>query len=202
MRVRNFLASVLLLFSLAACETYTAVSAGQTVPVGKGMTVTAAGDWAAVSKQFVGNEGVDALWTVDGPNINRLMFFTDVETGEPVMKSHRKSVNEDLPTWRIGMTEPDIMELVEGTLAKVFESPLVTASNLRPQTFLNQPGFAFEFDMVASSQLETKGLVIGSQQDGTLRMMIYIAPKLHYFALHERTVRAIAASARKTGASS
>lgn len=201
MRVRNFLASVLLLFSLAACETYTAVSAGQSVPVGEGVTVTAVGDWAAVSRQFVGNEGIDAMWTVDGPSINQLLFFSRVESGEPFIKSLNKKVNEDLPTWRIGMTEPDVMEMVEGTLVKVYEAPVVTASNLRPQVFLSSPGFAFEFDMVAKSQLETKGLVIGTQQNGVLRMMIYLAPKLHYFALHEGTVRAIAASARTGGSS-
>ncbi|MDF1735731.1 MAG: hypothetical protein P1U37_10635 [Minwuia sp.] len=200
MRIRNFLASVLLLFSLAACETYTAVSAGQSVPVGEGITVTAVGDWAAVSRQFVGNEGIDAMWTVDGPSINQLLFFSRVESGEPFIKSTNQKVNEGLPTWRIGMTEPDVMEMVEGTLVKVYEAPVVTASNLRPQVFLNSPGFAFEFDMVAKSQLETKGLVIGTQQGGVLRMMIYLAPKQHYFTLHERTVRAIAASAR-TGSS-
>lgn len=201
MRVRNLLASVLLLLSLAACETYTAVSAGQSVPVGEGVTVTAVGDWAAVSKQFVGNEGIDAMWTVDGPSINQLLFFSRVENGEPFMKSLNKKVNEDLPTWRVGMTEPDVMELVETTLAKVYEAPIVTATNLRPQVFLSSPGFAFEFDMVIKTQLETKGLVIGTQQNGLLRMMIYLAPKMHYFALHEDTVRAIAASARAGGSS-
>lgn len=196
MKNRIGLATVLFAFVLSACATYTKVDSGQRVPVGDGITVTAVGDWASISEQLIAASGADAMWTVDGPIINQLMFFTRVESGESLREDSNTNPDNQLPTWRVGMTEPDIMAMVEGSIAKLSKAPLVQAENLRPQTFLSRPGFAFEYNMVTASQLEVRGLVIGTQAGGVLRLMIYQAPKLHYFAKDERSVRAIAASAQ------
>ncbi len=197
MKIRNGMATLLLVFVLSACATYSKVDTGQRVPVGEGITVTAVGGWASISHQLISNTGADAIWTVDGPSINHLTFYSAIRSGEPMLVVPNSDV--ELPVWRTGMTEPDVMEFVEGSLAKANKLPFIETENLRPHTFLGQPGFAFEFNLVNQKQLEIRGLVIGTQAGGVLRMMTYTAPKLHFFAKDEASARAIAATAQLTG---
>ncbi len=197
MKIRNGMATVLLVFVLTACATYSKVDTGQRVPVGEGITVTAVGSWASISHQLIAQTGADAIWTVDGPNINQLRFFSAIRNGEAMQDAPNDDVV--LPVWRVGMTEPDVMEFVEGTYSKVTKAPLIETENLRPHTFLGQPGFAFEYNLVNQKQLEVRGLVIGTQAGGVLRLMIFEAPKLHFFDKDAVSVRTIAASAQLTG---
>lgn len=181
---------------LAACGTYQSIDKNRRADVGDNMTVQVVGDWAAVSSYAVPLNGASARWTADGLSVNQLLFFDGIQPQTPILKTGKENVDDDLPLYRAGMTESGVMELVESTLAKVTQAPRIRATGLRPETFLDRRGFGFEVEMVTAEQLEVRGLVIGAMIGERLYMVLYQAPRLHFFDLHAPAVKRIANSAR------
>jgi hypothetical protein len=197
-RLNKWLVGIAAALVLSACTTYSSIETGSRKEVGD-MSVQVVGNWAAINASVVPLGGADAMWTVDGISLNRLMFFGGVEAGEPLQKTGNDENDSKLPTFRIGMTENGVMELVETTFAKSKGVARSVASNLRPRPFLGRQGFAFEVDIVNEEQIEVRVLVAGTTVGKKLYLIYFGAPKLHFFDKEVPTVNAIIDSARLSG---
>lgn len=183
---------------LAACATYARVESGSTKEIGD-ISVRVVGDWSEVNSTAVPLGQADAVWTVDGLNLNRLIFLSGIEPGEALEKTGKEEIDEKMPTFRAGMTETGVMELVEATFARSPGVVRAKASGLRPSGFLGRQGFAFEVDIVNASQIELKVLSTGVVVGNKLYMIYFAAPRLHFYTKELPTVRAIMDSARLSG---
>lgn len=188
----RLLAVMTLVLAVSACGTYRSIKTGERVDVGKSMTVEVVGAWSAVNSNVIRGKKPGALWTIDGLTINRLTFLDGIADGEQLLTTGNETRDKDVPAFRAGMTEAGIAELLEATLIRTVPAPLVKSRDLRPAAFGRHEGFAFHLDIVTESQLEIGALAAGAVVDGKLYLMLYMAPRLHFFDRQSPTVEAIA----------
>ncbi|WP_416896956.1 MAG: hypothetical protein ACMVY4_15770 [Minwuia sp.] len=186
----------LLLLALASCTTYSAINTGDRHEMGDGMSVQVIGEWSAINAAAVGLRDADAMWTVDGLSLNRLVFYGGLEDGEHFVSTGQEDQDRTRPVFRSTMSETAVMELVEASFAKSRGVVRAEASRLRPHPFLGRNGFAFEVDLINSEQVELRTHVTGAVVGGKLYLIYFAAPKLHFFDKDSATVNAIINSAR------
>lgn len=184
---------------LAACTAYSAIGTGSRQEIGD-MSVQVIGKWSAINTSAVPLGGADGMWTVDGLSLNRLVFFSGVEAGEALQKTGNEDKDSKMPTFRAGMTENGIMELVETTFARSDGIARSVASNLRPRPFLGRNGLTFEVEVVNKEQVEVRIQVTAATVGNKLYLVYFAAPSLHFFDKDLPTVNAIMDSMRLTGA--
>ena len=186
------LRTLLLLFCslsiFAGCAHYSLVSGGQSVTVHNSLQVLPHISWN-MSKNNNGE-----IWTVDGPALDRLIFFTGIENGKPLFQT---DINDDqkMPAFSPSMTALELMDLVEATLARLDFYDIVM-ENLKPALFDNQDGFCFDFSCVAKEGLRYKGFVRGTVKDNKLYLILYQASALHYHDLYRKEAEKIADSVK------
>jgi hypothetical protein len=132
------------------------------------------------------------FWTVDGIALDRLRFFVGIGAGETLAKALGK---RPLPAFRAGLSPHEIVELYEAFTTE--DASSFELVRLSPAPFLGTEGFRFEFDLMRRlDQLALRGVGYGAVVDGRLYLVIYSAPKLHYFAKHLPAAEAAVRSAR------
>ena len=70
--------------------------------------------------------------------------------------------------------------------------------SLTPATFMGAPGFETEFAFPTPDGLEMRGYASGANIEGELYLVIFVAPRIHYFEKDVAEVREIAASALRS----
>ena len=183
---------------LAACTAYSAIENGSRQEAGD-MSIKVIGKWSAVNMSTVQINGPDAVWTKDGMSLNRLVFFGGLEAGDILLKTGVEDKDDKMPSYRTGMTENGVMEMVESTFARTEGISRSIARDLRPRPFVGRNGFAFEVDLVNKDQIEFTLSVAGATVGNKLYLMYFAAPTLHFFDKDLPTVNAIMDSARLTG---
>lgn len=133
-------------------------------------------------------------WTVDGENLDLLQFFTGVAPGNPLVKGRGKE-EKRVPTFQARMQPEEIVDLYEA-LATQFGDTF-KRDKLAPCRFAGGDGFRFEFSQVRKSdQVVLKGVGYGVVRRDTLYMMVFQAPRLHFFPTLQPSVERLAESAR------
>ncbi len=69
---------------------------------------------------------------------------------------------------------------------------------LTPASFMGAPGFETEFAYPTTDGLEMRGYASGANIGGELYLLIFVAPRIHYYDKDVAEVRAIAASALRS----
>ncbi len=151
--------------------------------IGGALTVDPQIEWTSLRAE--GHE----TWTVDGTALDALVFFPAVADGEGLLPPPAKGP-DTRPRFRRGMSETEIAELVVDTLFPGRPQP----RNLRPFEFARKPGFRFDVDYVTPGGLHRKALVAGAVVQDRLRLMVYVAVALHYFAEYRDVVERILSS--------
>ncbi|MDX1374304.1 MAG: hypothetical protein R3357_02000 [Burkholderiales bacterium] len=146
-------------------------------------------------------EGHVEAWTLDGPVLNTLLFFTGVPDGEPlfVRRSENSARVEKPPVFRSTMNPLEIQELLEATVARFFDTTLAESRSLRAQTIANGHGFRFETRLVGRDEVERRGVFVGTVQKGKLYGAWFQGAKLHYFERYLPEFDHIVASAKLVG---
>jgi len=184
--------------AVAACEPYKVVEAGSQ-PIGDGMSVTKTKPWVQILQPHA-PDGPDQVWTMDGMTLNSLLIYGGLADGKVLVKS-RGGDTAQPPAFSSSMQGLEIAELVGTTISRGFAGGVsVETVSLTPANFMGAPGFAAEFSFAATSGLEMRCFAEGANIGGKLYMLLYVAPRVHYFAKDLDEVRAIAASAGRTGA--
>ena len=182
----KWLFSIVLLTVSIGCMHYSLVTAGKTIRIGNLLKVESSINW---SKSEI--NGVET-WTIDGPRLQRLMFFKRVKDNKPLLKI--KGVDEkNTPLYKSSMTPIEIMELIEAALARSGGHKIVK-KDLRPESFGGLDGFRFEFNFITKNGLKYNGFVVGAKKDDRLLTIMYLGTALYYYEKYLEDVEKIISS--------
>jgi len=187
--MKRFLLIVCLLattMTLSACVAWSRVPAKQTKLSG-GLVLHPENEWSAMKY------GAAQTWTVHGPQIEAITVVSGLKDG----KSIAQPVNykDKMPLFRSAMSASEVAELMVETLLRMGYGK-VDLLGVRPETFAGRPGFRFDLDLVAANGLSASGLGAGVIANGKLYLIVYRAPKLHYFDKYKTAVEKLVASAQ------
>lgn len=135
------------------------------------------------------------IWTVDGDELNRVMFFGGVPEGEALFKEHSK--DQPLPKVAGGMLITDIPALLESTYRAQGRTARMTIEEQQPATLDGKSGIRFRYTYVGrDDEVERKGEAFGAVVDGRLFLVNYEAPRLYFFDKDLANFRQIATTLR------
>jgi hypothetical protein len=187
----NRLLALLAALLIVGCAAFAAVGPGPVI-VGGGMKVTVDGAWNRAPSVFAPPKG--ELWTAEGVPVDRLTFFVGLAEGDPLMQA-RGAGEKKLPPFRAGMNPSEIVEFYEAYATA--DGSSFTLKTLEPAPFGGADGFRFEFQAVRKSdELALAGVGYGAVRGGKLYLMVYTAPRVHFFPKYLPRVESIARSAR------
>jgi hypothetical protein len=173
------------------------VPPGETRTVAKSsLAVTAAGTWNRSTRRPTSRSEV---WTRHGLGLGEIDFFV-IPRGKPLFRERDKK-KAPLPRFDPAMLPPDLVEWFRNTARIVTGGSLFETFDVRPATLAGYPGVAFGYSYTTvDDNLERLGLARAAVIGGTLYLITFDAPKLHYFDASVADVRATMDSARFTAA--
>jgi hypothetical protein len=181
---------------LTGCATYALVGPGE-VFVHSRLEVTLDRAW---NRQVYGVGNVwPESWTQNGPLIDMLIVAPAIENGNAIVLLPERQLRE-FPRFRAGGTTADLVEMVQGSLAKASQAgdfvPIVT----EPARIAGQDGVRFEFKFGTGGDggVETDRHALGYafEYEKRLYLILFHAAEIHYFAAMRPAVEAIVGSAR------
>lgn len=188
MTARLRITTLAAVLALSACQPYTLAQTGKPVLVADSLTVTPSIDW---SRFAIGNA---EIWTVDGPLLENLTFFTNVDKGDPLAPTsfwlklgapQRKEGK--MPTFDPTMSALEIADLVRETYTRNGQLNF-TYTGLSPQPFGGNKGFRFEFTFTTVEGLNKQGMAAGALVNEKLHIAIYSGAREHYFEKYKSAV--------------
>jgi hypothetical protein len=175
----------LLIFVLASCATsYTLVNPGR-LDIGAFYTVEPDNSWSRIVR------GKMELWTVDGPSLEALRFISGLEDGDRLLPVLSRDIK--MPHFKAHMTPSEVLEFCVGSLESM-GAARVAANHLRPENFGKHPGFRFDVRFFSEEGLERQGLIVGTIHEEKLYLIIFTAPRVHYYPQYKEQVERIVAS--------
>jgi hypothetical protein len=184
---RAVLAGVLCALTLSACANYQAVEPKRH-EIGDAYSVAPDRIWSRA------RQADHTLWTVDGPSLEALHMWADLQDGAALVDPPAGSGDtKDLPVYKSGMRAGDIADLVAASLT--LQGGDARVRKLRPAKFGTLDGFRFAVDFETGDGLEKRALAKGAvSDDGRLHLIVYEAAAEHYFEVHRRSAEAVFAS--------
>jgi hypothetical protein len=181
---------VILLIAIAAgisgCVAWAKVPAKE-IKLSGGLVVRPENEWSAM--KF----GATQTWTVHGPTIEAITVVSGLKDGKPIGKP--ANYKDKMPLFRSSMAASEVAEMTVETLLRQGYGK-VELLGVRPETFGGNSGFRFDLDLASASGLAKSGFGAGAVVNGKLYLIVYRAPKLHYFELYKPAVEKLIASAR------
>ena len=191
---------VLAMTLMAGCAMYTLVPAERQT-VGGVISVEPGIKWNKANANLVNYQGHIEVWTVDGPVLNTLLFFTGVPDGEPLFTRRRANAaqQEKPPVFRATMNPVEIQELLEATVARYFQTTIAEGRNLRPVPIANGQGFRFETRLIGRDEVERYGVFAGTIRNGKLYGAWFQGARIHYYQRYVPEFDRMVASAQLVG---
>lgn len=156
------------------------------------LSVTPTRDWNRLGSRL----GKHAeRWTLDGEQLNDLVFYAGIAPGEPLMRERSKK-KAPLPKFRDDMLLAEVPELLERTYRAGRDARDFQLSGATPGSFLGQDGMSFAYLVTDGDGLVRKGEARAAVVHGKLYLITFDAPRLHYFDQRAEDARAVMASAR------
>jgi hypothetical protein len=178
--------SLLLAAALSGCATYTLLPAKER-EVAPGFYLTPQVEWSAM------RSGDNENWTIHGLGLENVFLAKGIADGMPLVKP--TDSKEQMPLFRAAMTGSELSELAVETLQRRGATDVRVVS-ARPDVFGGKPGFRADLAMKTSEGLELVGRAAGAVVEGKLYLLLFTAPRVHYFAANEPTIDKVIASAR------
>lgn len=138
-------------------------------------------------------------WTLHGLPLDGLTFIGGLEDGRPLVRWQRRQDIRQVPVFRADMTPPEIASMIESYYRIRGGAVSFTMTGLQPRTFLGAPGFQYDYEHLGSDELVRRGRVVGVILGQRLYMILFDAPKRHFFDEIAPEVERIVASARLEG---
>ena len=135
-------------------------------------------------------------WTLHGVTLDGLTFVGGLENGRPLVRRQRRQDIRQVPNFRADMSPPEIASMIESFYRIRAGSVTFTMTGLQPRTFLGRPGFQFDYEHLGGNELARQGRVIWTVVGDRLYMILFDAPKSHYFGEIIPEVERIVDSAR------
>ena len=183
--MRNLPSVALALVMLAAaCTPYAKIDSGQ-VHVGS-LAMTTGQPWARIQPAHLPTEGPTEVWTRDGLSLNQVLVYAGLADGRPLF-APKNGAAADRPfvAFRQDMLEADVHELVVDSIGRYFQAGPILTTRVAPRRFAGADGFEAEFAFASkATELEYRAIAAGAVIGGHLHLLVYVAPRLHYFDAH------------------
>jgi len=193
------IASLGLLLLLAACAGYKLVPPVQTTVANFAVAPDIA--WSQASQTGLQSSAPLAIWTVDGPALDQILFIGGVKSGDPLFTLANRGTDEQKKNnaFRDAMAPSEIAELWESVFAQFGGTTLAQASNVEPARFGGIEGFKFDFAYTPKDEVERRGVVYGAVKDKKLYLIYYAGTKLYHYGLRLPNAMKTIESARIVG---
>ena len=169
--------AVLMLVSSAPALSHKLREGGEAVKVADSMmTVVPGRDWNRLDGKIGKNT---ERWTLDGPQLNDVIFYGGIEPGKPLLKERSKK-RDPLPKFTKSTLLIEVPELLEGTYRTYHELATFDVLSATPATFLGRDGIGFTYRYTDKDNLTRNGEARATIVDGALYMVTFDAPRLHY----------------------
>lgn len=170
---------------LASCVSVTKVGPGDVV-VKEQLSAQLDHAWNRVDLPGLGKA---EIWTTDGITLDTLMFYVGISEGEPLEELANRQEKQQL-RFRATMPAHEIVELYKAVASD--GGSIFKLEKLAPAVFLGGEGFRFDFTLLRKSdEVDLKGIAYGTVRNGKLHLMVYRAPRVHYFNRHLARVEAV-----------
>lgn len=176
---------------VAGCAGIAKVETGERA-LGERMSVNIEGPWNRLNTP---NAGPAQTWTMEGLAVDRLLLYTGLKDGEPIHARGQGGPNAKVFAFKSTMQPAEIVELFEGMLTR--DGSRFRMTRLEPATFGGLKGFRFEYALTRKlDNVQLSGLGYGAISKNEMFAIVYMAPRLTFFARHKDRVESIARSAR------
>lgn len=135
-------------------------------------------------------------WTMHGVTLDGLTFIGGLEDGNELVRWQRRTDIRQVPRFRADMSPPEIASMIESYYRIRAGSVSFEMTGLQPRTFLGRPGFQFDYQHLGGNELSRQGRVVGAVIGRRLYMILFDAPRSHYFPALIPEVERIVDSAR------
>ena len=170
-----------------ACAMMPKVASGP-VTVKSVLTVTSDGGW----NRFEAGTGPGETWTSDGLTLDALTFFVGIRQGDALVQAPGGLRRP--PAFRASMLPSEIVEFYETTVRG--DGSTFKLERLVPAPFAGSQGFRFDFSITRKSDDVTlRGFAQGAVVKDRLYLIVFRAPRVHYYARHLPRAEAAARSA-------
>lgn len=176
---RKLLAAALALVLATPTAAHKLITPGLQDKIAKGaFSANAQTTWNRLDKK----EGkFQEIWTIDGEQLNQIIFFGGVPVGEPLLKEKNKKLNP-LPKVAGNMLLTDIPVFLERTYRTHYSTTSMEIGLQEPANFAGMEGIHFEYHFTPiDDEVERKGEAFAAIKDGKLYLVAFEAPLLHYF---------------------
>jgi len=135
------------------------------------------------------------LWTSDGITLDQLRFYVGIQDGESLVVLKDRPADKPIPRFRENMEAQEVVELYESFATQ--DGSVFKLEKLAPTRFLEADGFRFDFSRVRKSDdVRTLGVAWVARQRKEWYLMVFEAPRIHYFPKNLPRVEAMAQSAK------
>ena len=160
-----------------------------------GMRVTPTMRWNRAPRTF-NDISREENWTMHGVTLDGLTFIGGLNDGNELVRWQGRRDIRQVPRFRADMSPTEIASMIETFYRIRAGSVSFETTGLRPRTFLGQPGFQFDYRHLGGNELEREGRVVGAVIGRRLYMILFDAPRSHYFPTLIPEVERIINSAR------
>lgn len=173
--------------ALTAC-----VTGPQLAPAGQytagSITVDLLSDWNAMPIK-TGKNKKSTILTKDGPALNSVYLFHDLNAGDSLLRERRKE--EPVPKFDTEMFDLELAEFLMDSLTKGSGYTGMETSNVRPDTFNDEDAIRFDINGKTAAGLNIEGSALMSVIDEKLNIIMFLAPSEYYADKDRRDVDAI-----------
>ncbi|MEW6706599.1 MAG: hypothetical protein AB1430_17255 [Pseudomonadota bacterium] len=141
------------------------------------------------------NVGSATVWTREGLQIDRLLFWSGVKDGEALVPAGPNAQGQRPQLFKATMQPHELVALFESAYSA--DGSLFTLEKLEPADFAGQKGLRFEFSVARKSDdVRLSGVAWAVVSNSELHALAYTAPRVVFFPRHVGQVEQIARSVR------
>jgi hypothetical protein len=136
------------------------------------------------------------IWTIDGDQLNRVIFFGGIPVGDPLLKERDKK-RDPLPKVAGNLLLPDIPVFFERSYRSFYGTPTMQVGLQEPASFAGMDGIHFEYRYVdVNDEVERKGEAFAALHEDKLYLVTFEAPSLYFFDRDVEKYRKLVTSLR------
>lgn len=162
--------------ALTAC-----VTGPQLAPAGPftagSITVDLKSDWNAMAIK-TGKNKKSTLLTKDGPALNAVYLFHDLQEGDSLLREVRKE--DPVPKFDSEMFDLELAEFLLDSLSKGSGYTNMETGNVRPDTFNDEDAIRFDINGKTADCLNIEGSALMTVINEQLNIILFLAPSEYY----------------------
>jgi len=155
------------------------IAAGSQAKVaGASISARPDGEWNRLGMKLGKNTEV---WTLDGPELNKITFYGGIPVGQPLFKELDKK-QKPLPRVSSNMLITDIPAILENSYRSQFNATQMSIDSQEPAIVSGHKGVTFTYSYARQEdEVQRKGEAYGAMVGNKLYLIAYEAPALHFF---------------------